>query len=262
MSLDLTPRRFMFLDVSMKYGAWSGVTRPTQLFDPINFTKLEFTPPPQKTERITSRMEGSIGQALGSVQRPTGEPGTLNAEFDAAPVGFFALAMGATVSELDVDAKVVADTAVTTVLNMWVQLPDAWIDATTFVLETDGGAGDDVVIAAAKYELDAVNGFIKAIHADAVGSKLASYSVKATGGEVYAAGQALSTYVYLVGTGTEQTTNKRCSLIVERANLSPDGKFDAAGGGALKGSLKGDLLTPSDRTSPWSYSYSDWVSPY
>ena len=260
MALDLTPRRFLFLDVAMKYGAFGGATRPTQLFDPINFTKLEFTPPPQKTERITSRMEGSIGQSLGSVQRASGEPGTLSAEFDAAPVGFLALALGATVAELAVAAKTVTDADVTTVLGLWVKLPDAWIDPTTFVLETDGTP--DVLIAATKYELDAVNGYVKATHADAVGSKIASYSVKATSGETYAAGQALSTDIYLVGTGTEQTTKKRCSIIVERANLAPDGKFDPVAGGALKGAVKGDLLTPSDRTSPWSYSYSDWASPY
>ena len=260
MSLDLTPRRFMFLDVALKYGAWSGATRPTQLYDAINFTKLAIAPPPQKTERISSRMEGSIGQALGSVQRPTGEPGTLDAEFDAAPVGFFALALGATVTELAVQAKSVVDTAVTTALHLWVKLPDAWIDATTFVLETDGDP--DVAIDAAKYELDAVNGYIKAIHADAVGSKIATYSVKATAGESYAAGQALNTNVYLLGTGTEQTTKKRCAICIERAVLSPGGAFDPVGGGALKGSVKGDLLTPSDRTSPWSYTYSDWASPY
>ncbi|WP_295451903.1 hypothetical protein [uncultured Thiodictyon sp.] len=260
MALDLTQRRFMFLDVAMKYGAFSGATRPTSLFDATNFTKLEFTPPPQKTERITSRMEGSIGQALGSLQRPTGEPGVLTAEFDAAPVGFLALALGATVAELAVSAKTVTNEAVTTVLGMWVKLPDAWIDATTFVLETAGTP--DVAIASTKYELDAVNGFVKATHADAVGSKAATYNVKVTAGESYHAGQALSQDIYLVGTGTEQTTKKRCSIIVERAVLAPEGKFDPAAGGALKGSVKGDLLTPSDRTSPWSYVYSDWASAF
>ncbi|AUB81453.1 hypothetical protein [Candidatus Thiodictyon syntrophicum] len=258
MALDLTPRRFLFLDVAMKYGPWVGDTRPTQLYDAINFSKLEFAPPPQKTSRITSRMEGSIGQALASVQRPTGEPGTLDAEFDAAPVGFLALALGATVVELAVSAAPVADAAVTTVLGLWVKLPNAWIDAATFVLETDGDP--DVAIDATKYQLDAVNGFVKATHADAVGSKLASYSVKATTGETYHAGQALSTDVYLVGTGTEQATKKRCSIVVERANLAPGGKFDPVAGDALKGSVKGDLLTPADAVSPWRYAYSNWAS--
>ena len=260
MALDLTTRRFMFLDVAMKYGVWSRDTRPTSFYDAVNFTKLEFEPPKQKIARVSSRMDGSVGQALAVVNRPTGEPATVAAEFDAAPVNFIALALGATVSELDVDAKTVTDTAVTTVLGLWVPLPDQWITAASFTLETDGGVGDDVLIAATKYELDAINGLIKATDAAAVGSKIASYTVAATAGEVYAAGKALSADIYLVGTGTEQASKRRCRIIVERAALAAGGKIDLAKGEAIAGSLAGELATPSDRTAPWTYTYSDLVT--
>lgn len=260
MALDLTTRRFLFLDVAMKYGVWSGDTRPTRFYDPVNFTKLEFEPPKQSIVRVSSRMDGSVGQALAVVNRPTGEPATIAAEFDAAPVNFIALALGATVSELDVDTKTVTDTPVTTVLGLWVPLPDQWITPSTFTLETDGGAGDDVLIAATKYELDAINGLIKATHADAVGAKIASYTVPATAGEVYAAGQALSADIYMIGTGTEQASKRRCRIIVERAALAAAGKVDLSTGEAITGALSGELATPADRTAPWTYTYSDLVS--
>lgn len=260
MSLDLTPQRFLFLDVAMKYGLWAGDVEPTEFYDPINFTKLEITPPPQEIKRIVSRMEGTAGVALATRQRATGEPGKLDCEFDRAPVGLIALALGATVEELSVADDDITDEAVTTALNLWVPLANRWIDAETFVLETDGTP--DVVVDASKYELDAVNGLVKAIHADAVGAKLATYSVIATAGEIYNAGLARSDRVKLVGTGTEYGTKRRCRIIIERVSLAAKGAFDFISGDALKGALTGELELPTGATSPWRYEFSDWASPY
>lgn len=254
MAIDVTTRRFLFVDVAMKFGIYSGTTPPTTMKDPVNFTRLEFTNPPQEIERIASNMEGSIGQALATVQRPTGEAATLAAEFNAASSELIALALGATVTEVDITGASIVDEVVTPVLNEWVALANEWIDAdATFLLETAG----DVEIASTKYEVDYVNGMIKAIHADAAVSAKATYDTDTVAGEKYHAGQALSEFVMMKGTGTEQATGKRCQIIVVRANLAADGSFDIAASGALSGSLTGELETPSGYTGPWSYTYTD-----
>jgi hypothetical protein len=254
-------RKFLYLDVSFKVGLWSGATAPSgYLATPLNLTKLEITTPPQEAKRIVSNLEGSIGVALATIQRPTGEPAVLAAEFDAAPRDLVALALGADVADLAIAADTITDEAVTTVLDLWVPLAHQWIDPTSFVLETDGSP--DVVVAADKYELDHVNGLIMATHADAVGAKLATYDVLATAGETYSAGQAKSAYVKLVGTCTEQASKTRGRIVIQRANLAADGAFDLAAGGALKGSLKGDLETPTGLTAPWTYQATEHASPY
>ncbi|MEY2654361.1 MAG: hypothetical protein RLZZ524_1389 [Pseudomonadota bacterium] len=251
-------RTFLYLDVAFKVGFWSGTTAPTQfLATPINFTKLELSPPKQEIKRITSNIEGSIGQALATVQRATGEPGQLAGEFDAAPRDLIALALGATVADLAISTLEVTAEPVTTILDVWVPLANAWLDPTSVVLKT--GAA---VVAADKYAVDEVNGLIMALHADAVGSKTVDYDVLATTGSSYSAGQALSSYVSLVGTCTEQTTKTRGRVVIYKANLAADGSFDLVGGGALKGSLKGDLETPTGRASPWLYQASARASAY
>lgn len=253
----------IFIDAALKLGLWTGTTAPTQFSaDTINFTKLELTPAKQAAARILSRMEGTVGDVLASVPRPTGDPATLVGELDRGPRELIALSLGADVTDLAISEEDVVDAPVTLVLNVFVLLSRQWIDPTSFVLETDGGAGADVVVDAAKYVLDEINGLIMAVHADAVGAKLASFSVAATAGSDYQAGKAKNTYVMLLGTCTDQIGKTRGRLVIPRVNLSSDGSFDVVAGAALKGMLKGDMETITGYPAPWRYQASTRSSPY
>ena len=63
--------RAIYLNCAFKFGFWSGDTEPTQFYDPANFTKLEITSQKQETDDLPSNMDGSIGDLLASVNKPT-----------------------------------------------------------------------------------------------------------------------------------------------------------------------------------------------
>jgi len=64
----------------------------------------------------------------------------------------------------------------------------------------------------------------------------------------------------LIGTGTEQTTQKRVSLSIWKASLAGSGVFDPVTGTYTAGTFAGDLLTPTGKTSPWEYVYTNQSS--
>lgn len=250
--------RALYLRCEFKFGVWSGDTPPTSYYDPVNFTKLEIQSQVQEFEQLISNMESTSGQILASVAKPT-EAASLSAEADYMPPVLFGLLLGADITELSQAELQVTDEAVTLALGVWVPLANKYILPHTtekpFVLETDGTP--DVEIASTKYEVDYINGLIKATHADAVGAKLATYYKATRTGEIYKGGQAKSSYLKLVGTGTEKISSKRVRLVIHKANLAASGAFDVAAGGFVKGVFAGDLLTPSGETSPWQYEYLD-----
>lgn len=249
----------LYLNCAIKFGLWSGDTAPTQFYDAVNFTKLELNSQVQEADDLLSNMEGSAGEILASVNKTT-EAGSLSAEADYMPPALYAVLLGATLSEVTQTEEAVTDEAVTTVLGMWVPLANKYISSTGFVLETDGTP--DVEIASTKYTVDYVNGLIKATHADAVGSKLATYTRAARTIENYAAGKAISNYVMLVGSATEKVSSKRGRILVYKVNLAGSAAFDPVTGTYVKGSFSGKMLTPTvgispAPTSPWLFQVSD-----
>ena len=44
---------------------------PSQMKGPINFTKIETTPPKQESDILTSNVAGSVGEAAAVVQKAT-----------------------------------------------------------------------------------------------------------------------------------------------------------------------------------------------
>jgi hypothetical protein len=250
------------LNCAFKFGLWSGDTAPVSYYDPVNFTKMEITSQVQESDNLLSNMDGSIGEALASVQRPT-EPARLEAEANFMPPALFGLLLGADITELNQSATTPGSPetigSLTLVQGLWTPLPHQYLAAHGTGTEIVAKAVDQsgTTIAAEHYEVDLINGLIKAKTSTGATIKWVSYFRAARTGEIYAGGKAKSEFVRLVGTGTEQTTQKRVRLIVEKANLSGSGAFDPTTGTYVNGVFAGDLLTPSGASAPWTYVYTD-----
>ena len=260
MAIDQVNRN-VYLRNEFKFGFWSGDVAPTAYYGPIDFTKLAITSMKQEQDRLLSNMESNFGEVTSSVAKPTA-PGTLAAEFQSFTSNMLALLFGADVTELAQTTAAVPDESVTTVLNVWVPLANQYLAensvSTPILLETPGTP--DVEISNTKYAVDTINGLLMATHSDAVGTKKISYHKATRSGAIYAAGKAKSSYVHLVGTGTEWHTKKRCRINIWKSALSPSGEFDLGASGFIKGALAGDLITPSTKTSPWQFEHLDLAS--
>jgi hypothetical protein len=245
--------RGTYLNCAFKPGFWSGDVEPTRFYDPINFTKLEITSQTQESDDLISNMEGSIGELLASVNKPT-DSASLSAEANYMPPVMFGLLLGADITELNqVVGSAIVDEAVTLAAGLWTPLANKYIDGTTVVCKTAA----DATVAAANYTVDTINGLIKANNATGATITKVSYSKAARTGEIYKGGKALSSYVKLIGTGTEKITQKRCRLVIHKASLAGSGAFDPVTGTYVSGAFTGKLITPSTETSPWTYEYLD-----
>lgn len=244
--------RATYLNCAFKPGYWAGDVPPVAFYDPVNFTKLEITSQTQEADNLTSNIDGSIGENLASVQKPT-DSAKLSAEVNFMAAEMFALLIGADLSEIAQTTATVTDEAVTLSVGLWVPLASQYIDATGITLKTSA----DVTIAPTEYAVDTISGLVKALTATgATGTKI-SYSKAARTGERYNAGKAKSAYVMLVGTGTEKVSKKRCRVVIHKASLAGSGAFDPVTGTYTTGTLEGNLITPSTESSPWQYEYLD-----
>ena len=253
MALDLTTQLGMYLQCKMKFGIWSGDTAPTQFYPAVNFTKLGLTAPKQEVERLKSNMEGTVGQDLASVQKPTEDSSVaFAAEFTRAPRKMLALAIGADVSALDQTGATVTDEAVVLAVGVWVPLANSFLASFTGLKDAGDGA-----VAASHYEVDLVDGMIMALDATGATGTKATYVTETVDGEVYDAGKIKSEFIMLRGTATDQVTKKRGRLIIHRANIAPDGEWDVVAGGFLKGAISGTCETPEyagyTKTSPYQF---------
>ncbi len=251
MAIPVAPRA-IYLNCAFKFGFWSGDTEPTQYYDPANFTKLEITSQKQETDDLPSNLDGSIGDLLASVNKPT-DSASLAAEANYMPPALFGLLLGADISELSQSTSAVTDEAITPAVGLWVPLANRYIETTGITAKTAA----DATIAASHYSVDPINGLFKAL--DATGATVAkiSYTKSTRSGEIYDGGKALSKYVKFLGTGTEKTSQKRCRLVIHKVNLAGSGTFDPVTGTYVSGAFAGKMLTPSTETSPWRYEYLD-----
>jgi hypothetical protein len=244
--------RAVYLNCAFKPGFWSGDVAPTSFYDPINFTKLEITGQVQEADRLISNMEGSHGEALASVNKPT-DPAKLSAEADYMSPLMLALLLGSDVTEVTQVTGSVVDEAITPAVVIWIPLANRYIEATGFSAETAA----DVAVAASNYSVDLINGLFKALNATGATVARVSYTRSARVSETHKAGKAKSSYVMLIGTGTDKVSQRRCRLLIHKASLAAGGAFDPVAGGYLKGTFAGDLLTPSTETSPWQMEFLD-----
>lgn len=244
-----TPRA-VYLRCELRVGLWSGDTAPTQFSDAINFDKVEITTPVQETESLLSNMITGYGSALDSQNKPT-DPANAALEFSTLTPRLIELALGATVSEQTQTGATVTDEVITTALNIWVPLANQYLDSgTALVLKNSS----DTVIDTSKYDVDYVNGLIKATHADAAGTGWkATYDTITRTWERYESGNAASEYVMVVGQALDKVANTYGRLQIHKVNLAAAGAFDPVAGGHLRGSLAGDMITPTGYTSPWRF---------
>jgi len=253
MALSTTPRA-IYLNAELKAGIRSDQnTAPTSFADPQNFTLCEITSPAQEFEKLISNMSSSLGAALASVPKTT-DPAKVKLEFDTLAPEMLALVLGADVSEVvQASAPVTVDT-VNTVLNRWVKLSNEYLTAHGTGTEITLTTSTDTAVAATNYEIDLVNGMIKATHADAVGTGMkVGYTKSGRTFEKYLAGLAKSAYVQLEGSATDRVSNQVGRLVIWCASLAPSGSVDLVKGGYFKGTLEGDLIMPSGKTSPWQF---------
>jgi hypothetical protein len=251
MALSSAPRA-IYLDLELKAGIRTDQnTAPTSFSDPQNFTLGEITAPVQESEKLISNMTGTRGAALASVPKTT-DPAKLKLEFDTMTPTFLALVLGADVSEVTQSSEAVAVDTVTTALNLWVPLANKYLTAHGTGTEITLKTSANVDVDASKYEVDLVNGMIKATHSDAVGVGMkVGYTKSARTWEQYLAGLAKSAYVQLSGTATERVSGKSGRIDIWCASLATAGAVDPVKGGFFKGALEGDLIMPTGKTSPW-----------
>ena len=248
--------RALYLRCEFKYGVWSGDTAPTQLYDPVNFTKLAIQSQTQKFEQLVSNMESSAGQVLASVAA-NDKTASLAAESDFMPPHLFGLLLGADITELAQTTSAVTNEVITPVVGLWVPLANKYIAAHGTGTEIVAKTAADATIDPSHYAIDLINGLFKALDATGATVGKISYHPATRAGEIYKGGQAKSAYLKLVGTGTEKVSQKRCRIVIHKASLAASGTFDPVAGGYVKGAFSGDLLTPSTETSPWSFEYLD-----
>lgn len=244
--------RAVYLNCAFKPGFWNGDVAPTSFYDPINFTKLEITGQVQETDRLISNMEGTSGEALAVINKPT-DPAKLSAEADYMSPLMLSLLLGSDVTEVTQVTGPVVDEAVTLAVGVWVPIANRYIETSGITLKTAG----DVVVSATNYAVDTVSGLVKALNSTgATGTKL-SYTKSARVSETHKAGKAKSSYLMLVGTGTDKVQQRRVRLVIHKAALAAGAAFDVVAGGFLKGTFAGDLLTPPTETSPWQMEFLD-----
>jgi hypothetical protein len=251
MTISVAPKS-VFLRVEAKAGIRTDQnTAPTSFTDPQNFTLCEITSPTQEFEKLISNMTSTYGAALASVAKTT-ESAKIKLEFDTMAPDFLALVLGADVSEITQSSQAVALDTVTTVLNKWVMLDNKYITAHGTGTEIALTTSADVAVTANKYEIDLVNGMIKATDAAAVGTGMKlSYTKSARTWEQYLAGLAKSAYVQFVCTATDMVSGQEGRLDIWCASLAPSGAVDIMAGGYFKGALEGDLIMPTGKSSPW-----------
>jgi hypothetical protein len=254
MALDLTVQTDWYLQCKLKVGFWSGDTPPTQFYPAINVTQFGLTAPKQEEERLKSNMEGSIGQDLRIVTKPTADSSVaIAAEFNRAPRSLMALCIGADATELTQSSGTVTDEAVVLPIGLWVPLANSYLSSFTG-LKTAA----DATVAATNYEVDLIDGMIMALNATgATGTKATYVKSAVASGVTYDAGKALSEYAMFRGTATDKSTQTRGRLIVHRASISASGEWDVVAGGYLKGMISGSCETPTMsgyvRTSPYQF---------
>jgi len=252
MAID-NSNRLVYLRSEFKFGFWSGMTEPTGYYGPINFTKMEITPPKQKTTRIMSNMLSSFGTLMDSQPSVT-DPPTLICEFDSMTGSMLSLLLGANYSDLAQSAGTpVTAEAVTPAINMWMRFANKNIDPSTVIFSTAGGT--PTAIDAKHFSVDSVNGMYMALDSTGATAATVAYSKLDQTGETYDAGLAQKQYVQLVGTAIEQSTAKKCAIQIHKAMLIPSGKFDPAGNAYLKGAIDGDMLLPTGYPSAWRFTY-------
>lgn len=248
--------RAIYLNCAFKFGFWSGDTAPTSYYDPVNWTKLEISSQKQETDDLLSNMEGSAGELLASVNKTT-EAASLSAEADYMPPALFAVLLGATLTELTQNTSAVVDEAITPALGLWVPLANRYIAAHGTGTEIVAETAADATVDSSHYAVDLVNGLFKALDATGMTVAKISYHPATRTGEIYKGGKAVSSYVKLLGTGTEKVSMKRCRLVIHKVNLAGSAAFDPVTGTYIKGEFAGKMLTPTGETSPWEYVYTD-----
>lgn len=257
MAIAAAQTRAIYLNFEGRVGIWDGLTPPTGYSDVINFEVMNITVPEQDEVKLISRMTSSYGSALDSQNVPTDSVAAVEIEASTFTPWMLEILLGADVTEATQAATPVVNELVDTALNVWVPIDKRGIDTEeTIALKT----GADAAVDAAKYQIDSHLGMIKAIHADAVGTGMKiSYTPLAITWEKYEAGLAKTAYVHITGAATEKVSNKVGIVDVWRASLKPNGAFTPIGGEYLKGSLTGDLITPSvailgaTPTAPWTW---------
>ena len=249
--------RALFVRSEFKFGAWTGDTAPTSFYDPVNFTKLELTSQKQETSQLLSNMESTYNQVLASVPKPT-EAAKLAADADYMPPYLFGLLLGADITELAQSSAAVTDDPITAAVGLWVPLANKYITAHGTGTEIVAKTAADATVASTHYTIDLINGLFKALDATGATVTKVSYTKATRTGEIYKGGQAKSAYIKLVGTGTEQVSQKRCRIVVHKVLLVASSAWDIANSKEqVKGSFSGDMLTPTGETSPWQFEYLD-----
>ena len=108
-----------------------------------------------------------------------------------------------------------------------------------------------VALAATKYEVDTVGGYIKPLHVDAVGAKAISYTTAAGTFESYAAGAATSRFAHVTGMVRDNASGAFGEIDFWRVNLAAKGEFDPTTGEFVNVELEGSIGTPKDGDGAW-----------
>jgi hypothetical protein len=242
----------VFLNFEGKIGLWDGDSPPTTYSDNINFEQILIKPQTQDTVNLTSRMANSRGAVISSVNNPSDTAASVEIEASTFTNDLLALMLGSEYQAISQTDNTVIDEPVNLVYDAFVKLNNQLI--TSVVIKN---VATTETLPTSAYTVDERTGLVKLTDQTYEGASLVSYSVSANSWMEFASGVAASEYVHITGETVNQVTRKRGTLNIWKASLKSDTTFNPVGGDFLRGSLSGDLITPSvtvfgtTPTRPW-----------
>lgn len=222
---------------------------PSHMKGPINFTKIETTPPKQESDILTSNVAGSVGEAAAVVQKAT-DAAAISLELNTFSSELLELLLNADVVAKSQTGAPVVDAVIDTALDIWTKLPGEYLSSTGISLKTSA----DAAVASDTYVVDTVAGYIKPTNAAAVGTGMKiSFTTSSVTYDQYQAGKAKSAVLYLNGKAYDKYAGKWGNLTIEMASVSNQSAYDWAAGGWMNGGLTGTLVTPAGKNSPITF---------
>jgi hypothetical protein len=230
----------VYLNFEGRIGLWDGDTPPTSYSDFVNFEVITVKPQEQDTVNLISRMTSNYGAVLASVNTASETAASVEIEASTFTDDMLALMLGSTYQTVSQTATVVVDEPVDLSLGTYIKLAHRYIESVSVT-----NAATATVLPSSALVIDNTNGMVKLMDISYSGAALVSYSVTEQSWTEFASGTAASEYVHITGETTNKVDRKKGTLDIWKASLKSSGTFNPVGGEFLKGSLSGDLITPS-----------------
>lgn len=204
--------------------------------------------PSEDKDRIT-RGRSNFGQ-LGDTVKIPGAP-TLAIKGDEISAAVLALALMGTAAAATQASGTVTEAAVTLKKDVWNQLPQAYIDASGFVLTNS--AGSTTYVEDTDYKVNRRLGLVMALTNGAAGAnnKL-SYTYSAATGSIITGGDSPIIKGRWLCDGKNLATQRDVIVDIDEATVAPTEALDFTSGDYVPVSLAGKMRTLAGKTRPYT----------